>query len=82
MNAGKEESMDKRELFSWATSVGAGLPVAALMIHEMFVVAAIVSVLLAVGGIALLSWPERSRECYWASVQPRAGEPRAGEPPA
>jgi hypothetical protein len=58
--------MDKRELFSWATSVGAGLPVAALMIHEMFVFAAVVSVLLAVGGIALMSWPERRRDCHWA----------------
>jgi hypothetical protein len=59
--------MDKRELFSWATSVGAGLPVAALMLHEMFVIAAIVAVLLAVGGIALLSWPERRRECPWSA---------------
>jgi hypothetical protein len=63
--------MDKRELFSWAASVGAGLPVAALMLHEMFVIAAIVAVLLAVGGIALLSWPDRRRECHWTAGETR-----------
>jgi hypothetical protein len=65
--------MDKRELCCWATSVGAGLPVAALMIHEMFVFAAIVSVLLAVGGIALISLPERIRDCHWAGDEGKLG---------
>ena len=65
--------MDKRELFSWATSVGAGLPVAALMIHEMFVFAASGSVLLAVGGIALMSLPEGIRDCQRASDEGKLG---------
>jgi hypothetical protein len=65
--------MNKRELVSWASSVGAGLPVAALMIHEMFVLAAIVSVLLAVGGIALMSLPELSRECTWSRDEGKLG---------
>jgi hypothetical protein len=54
--------MNKRELFSWVTSVGAGIPVATLMIYEMYVFAAVISVLLAVSGIALMSWPERRRD--------------------
>jgi hypothetical protein len=57
-----EELMRKRELFSWAASVGAAIPVATLMICEMYVFAAVISVLLAVSGIALMSWPERRRD--------------------
>jgi hypothetical protein len=63
--------MGKRELFSWATSVSAGLPVAALMFHGMFVTAAATSVLLAVAGVALMSWQERCRDCYGSTGKPK-----------
>jgi hypothetical protein len=58
-----EEPMSKRELFSWATSVVAGIPVAALMIYDLYVFAAVIAVLLAVSGIALMFLPESRPDC-------------------
>jgi hypothetical protein len=48
--------MRKKEMVSWATVIGVGLPAALLTIQGLFVPAALASIMLAVAGVMLISW--------------------------